>query len=195
MRRIMPTKLSAEKRTNEEIQALSEEMKKITRNLRNDAFLSVIQTADAIDRFLETRLRQTPASRTGLAILDALVMNNGRMRPVDIAKAVSRTKYTITRVISTLEKHGLVKKSNSIEFDGRVRKIAITQKGVDLISRTLGGRQQVAKEATSVLNKSELSQLTDLLEKLKSHLDSDLDRINMDLAMQRKRRNKVKASS
>jgi DNA-binding MarR family transcriptional regulator len=186
----MTTKRPSAKPSAPELQALSEEMQRISGNLRSDAFLSIIQTADAVNRYLDSRLRQTAASRTGLAILDALVVNNGIMKPVDIAQAVSRTKYTISRVISTLEKHKLIKKDTSLDFDGRVRKIAITRKGLELLSRTLEGRQRIAEQATSVLSQKRLSELIDLLSELKKHLDSEIEKNTRNAAIRRKMDNK-----
>ena len=146
-----------------EIQLLSQEMKQ-------DTFLITINTAEVITKFLRVKAKTTEASFTRVAILDALILNNGALNQTILSKTVYRTKYAISRAIDKLESEGLVKRENQPDSgDKRYRKVFITEKGIKFIKERMHFRRRLAKEATSFLNHDEMYVLGKLLRRLRRH--------------------------
>ena len=148
-----------------ELESIAGKIADLNNELRVNTFFWLLFVCDAVERYLTTQMQESTTSRTGFNILNIMVSHGGTMRPSDISLLVFRSKHTITRAIDALEKAGLVEREPLGE-DRRVRKVTITRKGLDLISRTLPSMRQVSDIATSCLDKQHVVQLNGILKRI-----------------------------
>src|SRR3972149_10368564 len=113
----------------ENIESMAKEIRTQAGNIKVDTFLSYLHTSDIINRYLDLLLPDRNISRAGFNVLHNLILNDGNMIPTDISKKTFRSKYSVTRVIDTLEKQGLVKRRPAGR-DRRTRRVDITRKGL-----------------------------------------------------------------
>ena len=157
------------KETRDSIEALSDEIRALTKDVRLDTFLSFVYTADVANRYLSIKFKKYKSHRTRYGILISLITHGGSRTPTDLSKAVFRSKYTITRIVDRLERDGFVMREPE-DIDRRVRKVTITRKGIDFIKRTMSARQALSHEATSCLNQEQIEALHSMLTQLRRHL-------------------------
>lgn len=152
------------------IESIAADIRTQARHLRVDTFLSLIYTADVVNRYLDIELTKQPASRTGFNVLNNLILHGGIMTPTDISKRIFRSKHAVTRIIDTLEKQGLVKRE-PIGEDRRTRKVSITKKGLELIKVTTADEQRRISHAVfSPLNEKQTKELNMILREVRKHV-------------------------
>lgn len=153
------------------LQELAAEIRAQAYTLRMDTFLSFIYTADVMNRYLDLEFAaRLQSSRTGFSVLHFLVLNGGRMKPTDISKRIFRSKHTVTTVIDTLEKQGMVKRE-PIGKDRRSREVSITKKGVEFVKEHASATsRRICSTVFSNLEKEQIEQLNVTLKKLRKHL-------------------------
>ena len=151
------------------IDAVAEDLKQTARDLRVDTLLAFIRTAEIVNRYLDIELSKYGASRARSSILNVLITGGGSMRPTDLSRKLFRSKHTITRVIDSLEKEGLVRRE-PIGEDRRTRKVTITEKGLEFVKGTVFHRQDISYRAFSWLDKEQTQELNSMLTQLRKHL-------------------------
>lgn len=160
------------KDTQPELDSLAKEIKLLSSEMRQDAWLSIITTADAVNRYLTLRLRRARFHSTRYGILNALVTRgDGDMTLTTLSKVVFRSKYNVSRVLDKLERDGLVERHAS-SSDRRIRKIVITPRGIDIMRESMPERREIANEVTSILSKDEMDILRNVLKRLRKHLNN-----------------------
>ena len=134
-------------------------------------FLSFIYTADVVNRYVDIELaKQGTTSRTGISVLHNLILHGGSMTPTRISERIFRSKHTVTKIIDTLEKQGLVRRE-PIGEDRRTRMVSITRKGLDLIKRSSAeGRERVSREVFQPLNDNQIEELGTVLKQIRKYL-------------------------
>lgn len=133
----------------------------------NLAYLGTRMLA-SLNRFLQ--VRGVP-SYTGL---NALAVLGGAAEPVPpsvVAQRMIVTRPTVTGILSTLEKRGLVDRT-AHGSDGRVHLVGLTVKGKDLVRRVLPEVHRFETELFGVLGDEELRTLLGLLEAVLERLDT-----------------------
>lgn len=91
---------------------------------------------------------------------------DGRLRPVDIARQMVVTQSGITRLLTSLERRGFVRRE-AAEADGRVRSAILTDEGWRVIAAAAASHvRHVDREFTQHLSARELDQLAALLARL-----------------------------
>ena len=121
-----------------EIELLKEEIEANNKNPVVKAYTALFLTFDIVDNYASSELDVQKVTRAGQNILHILIVNGGSMIATEISKQAWRSKYSITRVIDTLEKNGYVVRtlSNS-QGDRRKKLISITDKGLALVKKTV----------------------------------------------------------
>jgi MarR family transcriptional regulator, organic hydroperoxide resistance regulator len=137
------------------------------RDFRTDNLMSFFSTYDAVIRYVDLEIAKFNVSHSGFKILDTLILNEGRMRPTEISKELFRSKDSITRVLDTLEKKGLIKRETN-EKDHRTKKVSITKEGLK-IAKIGYEAGRVSKEIFSFLDKEQSDILSDILKKTREH--------------------------
>ena len=160
---------SGTKGAKDSIEALSNRLKLLAEDMRLDAFLSLVYTADVANRYISIKFKKYKSHRTRYGILVALITHGGTMTPTHLGKSVFRASGTITRIVDRLERDGFVIREPQ-DTDRRVRKVTITRKGTDFVARTMATRQTLSHEAISCLNKEQVEALRSTLSQLRRHL-------------------------
>jgi len=156
----------------ENIDSLADNIRIFATKLRVDTFLSFIETADLIRKYTAIYTARKPASTSGFNVLNGLILNGGKLTATDISKQVFRSRYTVTRLVDTLEKQGLVKRE-PIDKDRRMKLVGITRKGLELVEKASADMQEkVINIAFHPLNREKIEELNTTLKMLKEHLIS-----------------------
>jgi len=122
--------------------------------------LSVLTSFEVLARYLEIELQHHGASLIRFNIMSTLFKNGGEMTPSEIAESVFREKNSITAVINTLEKQGVVRREPSPD-DGRSVKVVITDKGwkeANRLNPISSDRPGYRPELTRAARKSQTAQ-------------------------------------
>ena len=168
----------------ENIDSTANEIREQSRNLKVDTFLSYLYTSDIINRYLDLARPDRKISRAGFNVLHNLILNDGSMIPTNISKKTFRSKYSVTRVIDTLEKEGLVKRM-PVGKDRRTRRIDITKKGLQVVEdATIDSRGKLSQDIFSIMDEGRLVEFNDDLKKIRRHVLSLINEINEDRKQQ-----------
>ena len=131
--------------------------------------LSILMSFEVLARYLEVELKRYEASLIRFNIMSALFKNGGEMTPSEISESVFREKNSITAVINTLERQGVVRREPSTN-DRRSVKVVITDKGWKEANRLSPIAQELSREALSCMDKNQVEDLVDMMRKLRESL-------------------------
>jgi DNA-binding MarR family transcriptional regulator len=156
---------------NEEnrMSSLADAILKQNQDLFISNFLSFIYIADIIDRYLEIGFRQAGLTRTQNRIMSFLLSSCGSMTPTELSHYAYRTKDSTTKAINQLDKMGLTRSTRSTK-GRRLRKVSLTDKGLDILEKILPVRYKLFRQAMDYLTKKENLELQDLLQKLQDRV-------------------------
>jgi len=157
------------------IKATAKELRAQSRNSRVKVFLSYLYTSDIVNKYLDMTLVQDKVTRAGFGVLHFLILNGGSMIPTTISKKTARSKYSVTRVVDTLERLGLVERL-STGVDRRTRRIGITPKGLEtVINSTLASREALCNDIFRTLSEKHIADLDDILREVRKNVLALLD--------------------
>jgi DNA-binding MarR family transcriptional regulator len=131
--------------------------------------LSILMSFEVLARYLEIRLKQHDASLIRFHIMSNLFKNGGEMTPSEIAESVFREKNSVTAVISTLERQGVVRREPSPD-DRRSVRVLITDKGWKEANQLNPVAQELCKDALSCLEKERVEDLVEIMRQLRESL-------------------------
>jgi DNA-binding MarR family transcriptional regulator len=131
--------------------------------------LSILTSFEVLARYLEVELKRHEASLIRFNIMSTLFKNGGEMTPSEIAESVFREKNSITAVINTLERQGVVRREPSPD-DRRSVKVIITDKGWKEANRLSPIAQELSREALSCMDKEKIEDLVDIMRTLRESL-------------------------
>jgi DNA-binding MarR family transcriptional regulator len=146
-----------------------DELNKITDKTPLGTLLSIITSYEVMHRYLEMELSRFSATPIKFQVMSTLFKNGGEMTPSNIGKWVFRANNTISAVISTLEKQGLVRKEPS-KYDGRSFNVVITDKGWKEANQLNPVAQEISREILSILDKEQIDTLIDIMRKIRNSL-------------------------
>jgi len=137
-----------------------------------DTFSLIREVSDLIRKYTAIYTSTKPATTSGYNVLRSLVTNGGELTATEISNYVFRSRYTVTRLVDTLEKRGLVVRKPSIK-DRRKKAVQVTRKGLDLVARAhVDMQNNVINAAFHPLTDEKLEELKSTLKMLKEHLAS-----------------------
>jgi DNA-binding MarR family transcriptional regulator len=155
--------------SNHELQSMADEIREQAAQLRVLNFLSFIQTADVVNRYLDIEVARYPVGRTGFSVLHNLVLHGGTMKPTNLSERIFRSKHAITRVVDNLEKLGFVKR-DAIGSDRRVRKVSITKEGLAFVKESqAAGQQRVGHVLLDPLDQKQIEALGTMMKQIREH--------------------------
>ena len=131
--------------------------------------LSILMSFEVLARYLEIQLKQHDASLIRFHIMSTLFKNGGEMTPSEIAESVFREKNSVTAVINTLERQGVVRREPSPD-DRRSVRILITDKGWKEANRLNPVAQEISRDALSCLEKGRLEELVEIMRQIRESL-------------------------
>jgi len=159
-----------------ELQSMADEIREQAAQLRVMTLLSLIQTADVVNRYLDIELARYPVGRTGFSVLHNLVLHGGTMTPTKLSERIFRSKHAITRVVDKLEKLGFVKRGN-LGNDRRVRKVNITKEGLIFVKESqAAGQQRVGHKLLHPLDQNQIETLRTTMKQIREHAFTLIDK-------------------
>jgi DNA-binding MarR family transcriptional regulator len=138
--------------------------------------LSILMSFEVLTRYLEVELKRHEASLIRFNIMSTLFKNGGEMTPSEIAESVFREKNSITAVINTLERQGVVRREPSTN-DRRSVRVVITDKGWSEANRLNPIAQELSREALSCMDREQVEVLVDNMRALRESLLPRIARI------------------
>ncbi len=137
--------------------------------------LSILMSYEVLARYLEVQLKRHGVSLIRFNIMSTLYKNGGEMTPSGIAESVFREKNSVTAVINTLEREGVVRREPSPN-DGRSVKVVITDKGWQEANRLSPVAQELSREALSCMDKEQVEALVGIMRTLRESLMSKISK-------------------
>jgi MarR family transcriptional regulator, transcriptional regulator for hemolysin len=161
----------------EDIGSIAREIRAQARDIKVDTFLSYLSTCDVINRYFDLLLTDSNISKAGLNVLHSLILNDGSMIPTDISRETFRSKYSVTRVIDTLEGQGLVKR-NAAGRDRRTRRVDITRKGLKVVEDVTNSLHGMSQNIFKPVDGDHLGEFNDGLKKVGRHVLELIGEVN-----------------
>ncbi|HTY82302.1 MAG TPA: MarR family transcriptional regulator [Dehalococcoidales bacterium] len=131
--------------------------------------LSIMMSYEVLARYLELGLKRHAVSLIRFNIMSTLFRNGGELTPSEIAESVFREKNSVTAVLNTMEKQGVVRREPSID-DRRSVKIVITDKGWKEANRLSPIAQELCREALSCMDKQHADELVGVMRTMRESL-------------------------
>lgn len=157
------------KMLSKRLDALAGRLRAQAMDLRFDNFLSFVYTSEVVNQYLDTQLRKSSLNRTQMSILHILITHGGVMTPTELSCRVQRSKHATTRSVDNLDELGLTKSSRT-KKDRRLRKVAVTEKGLDMVESTMPLRHDIASRVMQCLTDDEMEVINSILRKLRKHV-------------------------
>ncbi len=131
--------------------------------------LSIMMSYEVLARYLEVELKRHGVSLIRFNIMSTLYKNGGEMTPTEIAENVFREKNSVTAVINTLEREGVVRREPSPD-DGRSVRVVITDKGWKEANRLSPIAQELSREALACMEREQVENLIGVMRTLRESL-------------------------
>jgi DNA-binding MarR family transcriptional regulator len=137
--------------------------------------LSILMSYEVLARYLEVELKRYDVSLTRFHIMSTLFKSGGEMTPSEIAESVFREKNSITAVLNTMEKQGVIRREPSPN-DRRSVKVVITDKGWNEANRLSPIAQEMSRKCLSCLEKGKVEDLVETMRTIRENLLPDIAR-------------------
>jgi DNA-binding MarR family transcriptional regulator len=119
---------------------------------------------------MNTRLRPFGLSTATFNVLFVLSRAGGSLSPCDIGDELSVTRGTVTGLVDSLQREGLVRRTPHPK-DRRMLVIELTDGGRDVLDRVMPEHFQGMCELLACLSESEKELFAGVLAKIQDHLD------------------------
>ena len=127
-------------------------------------YTQMMRAADAVTAKMHRHLADHGLTISQFGVLEVLY-HRGPLCQRDIGWKILKTSGNMTTVIDNLEKRELVVREKDLD-DRRRISVKLSEKGFDLINTIFPIHAEIAVEAFSVMNDTELKTLGDLLKKV-----------------------------
>jgi MarR family 2-MHQ and catechol resistance regulon transcriptional repressor len=154
---------------SERLDLLAKRLRVQANDLKFDNFLSFIYTSEIVNRYLDNELKKFGINRTQMGILHILIARGGILTPTELSRRITRSKHATTKSIDSLEVLGLTKSART-RSDRRLRKVTITEKGLDLVEQTMSLRHKIGSQAMQFLNDKEAEKFQNILRRFRKHV-------------------------
>ena len=121
-----------------------------------------------VDTFSAHGLALTKAQMILLKVLSA----NDGLPQSNLAFITNRDKASLTRLIDTMEKKGLVERSSS-NNDKRIKLVVITESGKKTFKKALPVLMEITRNVQHNISKSELETTINVLKKISVNINAD----------------------
>ncbi len=159
------------------IRTINENSKKTADKTPLGTLLSIMTSYEVLARYLEVQLKKHGVSLIRFNIMSTLYKNGGEMTPSRIAEDVFREKNSVTAVINTMEKQGVVRREPSSQ-DRRSVKVVITDKGWNEANRLNPIVQELSREALACMDKEQVENLIGTMRTMRECLALKMDKNN-----------------
>ena len=151
------------------LQGLADNIRAIGTNLKFTIAIQLLYTGLLLNRYLDIRARKYGHNRSRLDIMHTLIIHDGVLKPTDLSKMTFRSRQTITQIVDSLERDGLVKRE-LVSKDRRTKKVVVTVKGLEAIRENLPHTLEVMNQAVPALSQKQMQELISVLRQIRKHL-------------------------
>jgi DNA-binding MarR family transcriptional regulator len=152
-----------------EVNQLSEEIKEVN-------FWQCVTFADTIKRYCEITMKKDNVSPLHAIAMFHLVSAGGDATPTHLAELMFRSKHSVTKIVDTLEKLGLIVRDFSSK-DRRVTHIMVTPAGLEYVRNNQCQASRRARVVMDCLSDPEQKDLTGLTRKLSDRMTDILEKL------------------
>jgi DNA-binding MarR family transcriptional regulator len=147
----------------------------VLNQIKKTNFWRYVQFADTLIRYLEITMKQdSVVSRLQGSALYFLLLNGGASTPTQLANTMLRSKHSVTKIIDSLEKEGLVVRE-SIDRDRRVTSVRLTSAGLEHVRQRFARGNERARKVMGSLDIEEQKQLAALTERMRRRMTALLE--------------------
>ena len=133
------------------------------------AFFSLLRFIDVARRYLAVEFLRHKSNPMRMLVMNALYSHGGSMSPTELSKYVYRSKHSITSMVDTLEKQGLVSREPNPK-DRRSINVSLTPKGKQFFESIMPVGWEITERALSCLDDKQVEILDGILRKVRKHL-------------------------
>jgi DNA-binding MarR family transcriptional regulator len=137
-----------------------------------DAYVSLRQTADIVNRHVESELNERGMTAPQYGILLNLA-TRGSMSLSDLGENIFRSNSTITSLIDRLEADGLVVREDH-EQDRRITMATLTEQGLELFDGIRAPHRKYLADMMQCITQDERFLLIDYLGRIKTKIVEDI---------------------
>lgn len=138
------------------------------------AVMSIVRTADVLNRYLEIELWKHGSSPIRFGVMNALFVHGGTMTPTAISKWTFREKHTISAMLHVLDRIGFIRREPNIN-DARSVNIIVTESGQDATEKMIPVAEEINDKVLSCFDDEQIETLMNLLKQLRKHLFKQID--------------------
>jgi DNA-binding MarR family transcriptional regulator len=151
------------------------EVKGLLNQIKATDFWRCVQFADALIRYLEITMKQdSVVSRLQGSALYFLLLSGGESTPTRLANRMLRSKHSVTKIIDSLEKEGLVVRDFTNK-DRRVTSVRLTAAGLEHLRKRFAKGNERARHVMDSLDKKEQKRLVELTERMRKKITLTLE--------------------
>jgi DNA-binding MarR family transcriptional regulator len=145
----------------------STEIKDVGKAIKSREFTYIANFADVVNRFVDILLfGKESIFRLRWGAMSFLIVKGGSLSPSQLSQLLFRSKNSITKVVDSLEKDGLIIRTR-VNKDRRTIRIKITLTGLEFVKQTLLKGDILTQEVLSCLSKDERKVLVNLIRKMR----------------------------
>ncbi len=123
-----------------------------------------------LGKYLEASLRGYGINRTQMRLLLHILANKAPLTPTELSKLSLLTIDAVNKSVDRLDKAGITRSYRS-RTDRRVRKVTLTDKGLEILENAQAVRQQQFADIVGCLDAEELDQFSHYLGRVVQNLN------------------------
>jgi len=156
-------------------QPLPGDIKGALNQIKETDFWLCVQFADTLIRYLEITMKKDGIiSRLQGSALYFLLLNGGESTPTQLANTMLRSKHSVTKIIDSLEKEGLIIRDFTNK-DRRVTSVKLTAPGLEHLKQRFTKGNERANKVMNILDTKEQKLLVDLTERMRQKMTAMLE--------------------
>jgi MarR family transcriptional regulator, organic hydroperoxide resistance regulator len=164
------------KKSTELVEPISEELKKISDQVREGNFWLVSSFADTVNRYCEITMKTDDISPLHGIAMWHLVCAGGTSTPTRLAETMFRSKHSVTKIVDNLEKEGLIIRDFSSR-DRRVTQVRVTPAGLQYLKNNQETAAQYAEQVMNCLDEGQQKTMIELMQILKNRMTDILEKL------------------
>ena len=161
-------------KTNNRKQPGTDDIKQVAGRIKMTEFWKYARFADTINRYIEITMKKDNVSPLQSVAMYFLVLEGGKLTPTKMAKMMYRSKHSMTKVIDSLEKEGLVVREFS-DKDRRMTYVRPTFAGLEYVSMNFSKGNERARKVMDCLDTAEKESLVELTERMRKWMTELID--------------------
>ena len=143
------------------------------------SMIEFMRLSHLMDKYLDSTLGTFGLNRTQRRLINFILYKNESMTPTELSKLSLLTIDAVNKSIDNLDKKGLTRSYRS-KKDRRLRKVTLTEKGLEIIEKTLPVRNETFEQAMTCFNEKEIKTFLNYMQRLESQITKVMGSPNSD---------------